>query len=160
MERRTFLKGAGASAGSIAGLLALTGSPAPVAVQAGATLWDVYRQLFWRFGKTLPGGSCYSVGAGGHICGGGYGLLSRKFGLTVDWLTGVDVVTLRDRSPALTHVSRKSTSANDQLLYFAHTGGGGGNFGIVTRYEFAELPTAPQNAELVILSWDWADIVR
>jgi FAD/FMN-containing dehydrogenase len=38
---------------------------------------------------TIPGGSCYSVGAGGHICGGGYGLLSRKYGLTVDHLVAV-----------------------------------------------------------------------
>ena len=52
--------------------------------QSGGTNWDMYRQLYWRFGRTLPAGSCYSVGLGGHICGGGYGLLSRQFGLTVE----------------------------------------------------------------------------
>src|SRR5438105_2470614 len=62
--------------------------------QSGGTNWDLYRRLYWRFGLTLPAGSCYSVGLGGHICGGGYGLLSRQFGLTVDWLTGVNVVTV------------------------------------------------------------------
>jgi hexose oxidase len=41
--------------------------------QAGGTNWDLYRHLYWQFGKTLPAGSCYSVGLGGHICGGGYG---------------------------------------------------------------------------------------
>src|SRR5581483_4510414 len=46
-------------------------------VDAGATLWDVYVQMYKQHGVTLPGGSCYSVGAGGHITGGGYGLLSR-----------------------------------------------------------------------------------
>ena len=54
--------------------------------QAGGTNWDLYRQLYWQFGKTLPAGSCYSVGLGGHICGGGYGLMSRAFGLTVEHL--------------------------------------------------------------------------
>lgn len=38
-------------------------------------------------------------------------------------------------------------------------GGSGGNFGLITRYEFANLPTAPQHAELIVLAWDWADIV-
>ncbi len=39
--------------------------------QSGGTNWDMYRRLYWRFGRTLPAGSCYSVGLGGHICGGG-----------------------------------------------------------------------------------------
>ena len=63
-------------------------------IEAGATIGDIYRGLHWRFGRTLPAGSCYSVGAGGHISGGGYGLLSRRFGLTVDWLSGVRVATV------------------------------------------------------------------
>ncbi len=61
-------------------------------VDAGATLFDVYVQLYKQYGVTLPGGSCYSVGAGGHITGGGYGLLSRLHGLTVDYLSAVEVV--------------------------------------------------------------------
>ena len=56
--------------------------------QSGATNWDLYRWLYWRHGLTLPAGSCYSVGLGGHICGGGYGFLSRQFGLTVDLAHG------------------------------------------------------------------------
>jgi hexose oxidase len=128
--------------------------------QASGTNWDLYRHLYWPFGKTLPAGSCYSVGLGGHICGGGYGLMSRAFGLTVDWLTGVRVVTADKGDHArLRHVSNQSRNANDQLLYWAHTGGGGGNFGLITRYEFADLPTAPQNAELIVLAWNWSDIV-
>src|SRR3954463_8698186 len=55
-------------------------------VEAGATLWNVYGRLYKEPGVTLPGGSCYSVGAGGHVTGGGYGLLSRRHGLTVDYL--------------------------------------------------------------------------
>ena len=128
--------------------------------QAGGTNWDLYRQLYWQFGKTLPAGSCYSVGLGGHICGGGYGLMSRAFGLTVDWLTGVQVATIgKGDAVQLRHVTNQSSDANDRLLYWAHTGGGGGNFGLITRYEFANLPTAPQNAELIVLAWNWSDII-
>jgi len=39
-------------------------------VEGGATLWDVYRRLFTEYGVTLPAGSCYSVGIGGHVTGG------------------------------------------------------------------------------------------
>jgi hexose oxidase len=127
--------------------------------QSGGTNWDLYRRLYWNFGLTLPAGSCYSVGLGGHICGGGYGLLSRLFGLTVDWLTGVRVLTINGhRSITLKHVT--STGAGpDQNLFWAHTGGGGGNFGLITRYEFARLPIAPQRAEIVTMSWNWADTI-
>jgi hexose oxidase len=128
--------------------------------ESGATNWDLYRHLYWRYGVTLPAGSCYSVGLGGHICGGGYGLLSRRFGLTVDWLTGVRVVTVgRSRNAEFNRVGRASApGSRDADLFWAHTGGGGGNFGLITRYEFATLPTAPQRAELVIVSWQWSDI--
>ncbi len=128
--------------------------------QSGATNWDVYRALYWRFGRTLPAGSCYSVGAGGHICGGGYGLLSRRFGLTVDWLSGVRVATVSSADRvSLVEGRRDSADADAKLLHWAHCGGGGGNFGVITRYEFDDLPIPPRNAELIILAWNWSDIV-
>ncbi|CAM5530629.1 FAD-binding oxidoreductase [Streptomyces avidinii] len=52
-------------------------------VEAGARLINVYEALYKGWGVTIPGGICYSVGAGGHIAGGGYGLLSRAHGLVV-----------------------------------------------------------------------------
>src|ERR1700722_15202839 len=61
-------------------------------IEGGATLWDAYGTLYREHGVTLPGGSCYSVGAGGHVTGGGYGLLSRLHGLTIDYLCAVEVV--------------------------------------------------------------------
>ncbi len=70
-----------------------------VCVEGGATLWNVYETLLRDYNLTLPGGSCYSVGAGGHIVGGGYGLLSRLHGLTVDYLAAVDVVCVRPARP-------------------------------------------------------------
>ncbi len=65
----------------------LDSSTGEYCVAPGAVLGDVYQSLYKRYGLTLPAGSCYSVGAGGHISGGGYGLLSRLQGLSSDWLT-------------------------------------------------------------------------
>ena len=122
--------------------------------QGGANNFDLQHALA-RFGKTLPGGSCPTVGLGGHVCGGGYGVLSPLYGLTVDWLTGVSLIHLRHGHPEAIHVSRDST-ATEADLFWAHTGGGGGNFGVITRYEFAELPDAPVSADVQIYAWNWS----
>ncbi|MFF4575526.1 FAD-dependent oxidoreductase [Streptomyces sp. NPDC001410] len=125
-------------------------------VEAGATNWHTVTQLYRRHGLTVPGGSCYSVGAGGHISGGGFGLLSRLHGLTVDYLYAVEVVTVRDRSHAEVTVARKDSPERAvQDLWWAHTGGGGGNFGVVTRYWFRGLPEPPAQVLTRALAWEW-----
>jgi len=95
-------------------------------VDAGCENWSVYRTLLNTSGKTLPAGSCYSVGAGGHITGGGYGLLSRMHGLTIDHLTGVDLVTwdATSKQATLRHVSNESASQPERDLFWALTGAG------------------------------------
>jgi hypothetical protein len=60
-------------------------------VDGGCENWTTYRNLLNGYGKTLTAGSCYPVGAAGHFTGGGYGLLSRLYGLTVDYLQAVDI---------------------------------------------------------------------
>lgn len=129
-------------------------------VDAGCENWTVYRTLLNAYGRTLPAGSCYSVGAGGHISGGGYGLLSRLHGLTVDHLTAVDIVTWNARTSRATlrHVSELSTDARERDLFWAIQGAGGGNFGVIVRYYFAEPPVAPKHASITTLAWDWADM--
>ncbi|MEA2372291.1 MAG: hypothetical protein QOH12_2685 [Solirubrobacteraceae bacterium] len=125
-------------------------------VEGGATLWNVYTQLYKRYGVTLPAGSCYSVGAGGHITGGGYGLLSRLHGLTVDHLDAVELVHVdEDGRARIRTVSRDSPDPEDRLLLWAHLGGGGGNFGVVTKFWFSDPPQAPGDAHLLTLAWDW-----
>ena len=122
-------------------------------LSSGDTNWGAFKKLF-AHGKVLPSGSCYSVGLGGHICGGGDGILSRKYGITVDWLTGVEVVVKdgkdkdgkdsKDPQPArLLYVSKDSCDPEEYDLFWAHTGGGGGNFGVITKYYFKEMPKAP-----------------
>lgn len=127
---------------------------------SGGTNWTAFQAFFRDYGKVLPAGSCYSVGLGGHICGGGYGLLSRLNGLTVDWLTGVEVVVKDDAGrPAYPiYVSRESTDPDQFNLYWAHTGGGGGNFGVITKYYFHSLPKAPQLALLTTVAYPWAEL--
>jgi FAD/FMN-containing dehydrogenase len=126
-----------------------------VYVQGGATLWNVYQTLFKNYNLTLPGGSCYSVGAGGHIVGGGYGLLSRLHGLVVDYLTGVDVVCVNRSGQAQLVQARKGDPTTGPLLW-AHTGGGGGNFGVVTAYYFTGLPSPPPQVQLAVTTWPWS----
>jgi FAD/FMN-containing dehydrogenase len=135
-----------------------------IAVEPGQGLWDVYLKLHRSWGTTIPGGSCATVGAGGHIAGGGYGLLSRRDGLTVDYLHGVEVVTADGQIRVVTRDSKGA----DRNLWWAHTGGGGGNFGVVTRYllraptatgatpQWELLPRAPRQVLLhdVVIPWD------
>lgn len=127
-------------------------------VEAGAENWTVYRTLLNAYGKTLPAGSCYSVGAGGHITGGGYGLLSRLHGLTVDWLTGVEIVTYDGMQAQLRYVDANSQNPDERDLFWALCGAGCGNFGVITRYFFQDLPDAPDHAALLVLAWDWKDV--
>ncbi|HEX5401550.1 MAG TPA: FAD-binding protein [Pseudonocardiaceae bacterium] len=134
-------------------------------IEPGATLWRVYETLFRRWGVTVPGGSCPTVGAGGHIAGGGYGELSRLFGLTVDHLYAVDVVVVdADGTVRLVTATREQDDPHRDL-WWAHTGGGGGNFGVVTRYWMRSagdpstpLPKAPAEVLVSTSGLAWADL--
>ena len=129
-----------------------------VVIEGGCTLFNVYTQLFKQWNRTIPAGSCYSVGAGGHICGGGYGLLSRLHGLTVDYLFGVEIITIDEAGNAeLQTITRDSKGEREQNLYWAVRGGGGGNFGIITKYLYKldEIPQPPRDVFYVSYAWDW-----
>lgn len=129
-------------------------------IEAGCENWTAYRSLLNGHGKTIPAGSCYSVGAGGHISGGGYGLLSRLHGLTVDHLSAVDIVTWNAATERATlrRVSPRSTDRAERDLFWALCGAGGGNFGVIVRYWFDDLPDAPAQATIWNLAWNWSDL--
>ncbi len=136
------------------------------AVQPGATLGHVYRTLQKGWGVTIPAGGCPEVGAGGHFCGGGYGPLSRRYGSVVDHLYAVEVVVV-DRDGAVRPVlATRDADDPHHDLWWAHTGGGGGNFGVVTRYWLRSpgakgadpaglLPKAPEHMLECLVSWAW-----
>jgi FAD/FMN-containing dehydrogenase len=96
-------------------------------IGAGARMIEVSDALA-RHGGAVPGGSCPTVGFGGLALGGGYGLASRAFGLTADNVVGLVVITPDGRL-------RRVDAHHDPELFWALRGGGGGNFGIVTRFE-------------------------
>ncbi|HEX2315936.1 MAG TPA: FAD-binding oxidoreductase [Thermomonospora sp.] len=130
-----------------------------VCVEAGVTNGDLRRKLFLRTGRVLPGGSCPSVGIGGHVPVGGFGLLSRQHGLTVDYLYGVEVAVVgADRRVRLVTATADSRDEDVRRLWWAHTGGGGGNFGIVTKFWFRDLPMAPEKVLLTASGWKWSTI--
>ncbi|WP_394820966.1 FAD-binding oxidoreductase [Pendulispora albinea] len=141
------------------------------AVEAGATLGHVYQRLFKRWGLTIPGGGCPTVGAGGHFCGGGYGPLSRVHGSVVDHVYAVEVVVVDPRGTARAVIATREPADPNRDLWWAHTGGGGGNFGVVTRYwlrsaeprgtEPADLlPRAPASVVQASAVWPWAALTR
>ena len=121
-------------------------------IAPGALLGEVYGSLYKRYGVTLPAGTCYSVGAGGHISGGGYGLLSRLHGLTSDWLTGVDILTVESSGRV---VARHVDRTHDPALFRALRGAGGASFGVITDFHFAALPQAPREVAEASLAFDW-----
>lgn len=103
-------------------------------IQPGARLGDIYTTLFKGWAVTLPAGGCPHVGAGGHFTGGGYGPLSRRYGSVVDHLHAVEVVVVDADGRARVVVATREPDDPHRDLWWAHAGGGGGNFGIVTRF--------------------------
>ncbi len=123
------------------------GSSAAVAtVGAGTKLIDVYSGLAAQ-GYLLPGGSCPTVGIAGLALGGGIGVFSRAYGMTCDQLATVDIVTADG-------VLRRCGPGQDEDLYWACRGGGGGNFGVVTSFDFRVQPI-PASITLFTLEWPW-----
>jgi FAD/FMN-containing dehydrogenase len=119
-------------------------------VGAGARLIDVYAGLA-QHGRTVPAGSCPTVGIAGLALGGGVGFASRKYGLTCDNLVEATVV-LADGSAV---VANARTHAD---LYWALRGGGGGNFGIVTRLVFRTHPVG--QVATYAIEWPWSDAAK
>ena len=115
-------------------------------VGAGATLINVYSQLAAQ-GLLLPAGSCPTVGIAGLALGGGIGVFSRAYGMTCDQTATVEIVTADG-------LLRRCGPGQDEDLYWASRGGGGGNFGIATSFGFHVHPI-PAAITLFTLEWQW-----
>ena len=117
------------------------------AVGAGATLGDVYGALWTAGGRTIPAGSCPTVGVAGLALGGGHGFAARAFGLACDSLRAVRIVTADGQAHDVSAASRPN-------LFWALRGGGAGSFGIVTRLTFATRKVG--TVTTFALRWPWA----
>ena len=100
----------------------------------------------------MPGGNCYSVGAGGHISGGGYGELSRLHGLTCDWVSAVDILTVDSLGRV---IERRVDTKDDPDLFRACRGAGTAGFGVITAFYFQQLPSAPREVVKMYLNFPW-----
>lgn len=128
-----------------------------IKVNPACTLREIYDFILPKK-KILPGGSCAGVGIGGLTLGGGYGLLSRKFGLTCDSL---QEVTMVDGDGKI-----HSAKSGSELLW-ACKGGNNGNFGVVTEltfkvhnapnymqsFRFRSFKTSNEKTKKILMKW-------
>ena len=140
-----------------------------VAVEAGATVGEAFRALFENWGVVVPLGEYPGIGTGGHVAGGAFGFLCRQLGLAADYLYAVEVVTVDAGGRVGATVASREPSDPNRDLWWAHTGGGAGNFGVVTRHWFrlpdasgddpaGLLPRAPESMTTFRAEWDWSDM--
>jgi FAD/FMN-containing dehydrogenase len=115
-----------------------------ITVGAGASLLSVHTALA-PHGRTVPTGTCATVGAAGLTLGGGLGVEDRAYGLTCDALESVTLVTASGQA-----VTASSKQHPD--LFWACRGGGGGNFGVATEFRYGTFPAHPMST--YYLRWD------
>jgi FAD binding domain/Berberine and berberine like len=129
------------------GLVTVDAASATVQVSAGASLWKIYSAAA-AAGFAFAGGSCPTVGIAGHALGGGMGLLGRRYGLACDNMLGVRLVKA-DGSIV------EADALNSPEIYWASRGGGGGSFGVATRFKFKIHPLT--HVKTFSITWNFAN---
>ena len=107
----------------------------------GGVLWAEYDREAQAFGLASTGGMISHTGIAGLTLGGGFGLLCRRFGLAIDNLVSADIITADGKL--------RTVSATQEPDLFWAIRGGGGNFGIVTSFEFQLHEVGPMLAGII-----------
>jgi FAD/FMN-containing dehydrogenase len=103
-------------------------APVPAVSVGGGCIWlHAYQKVTGETGRYVQGGGCTTVGVGGHVQGGGFGSFSKKYGTGGGSLIEAEIVTADG-------AVRVVSAAKDPDLFWAIKGGGGGTFGVVTRF--------------------------
>lgn len=121
-----------------------------VRAEPGLT-WGEFDRETQAFGLATPGGQISTTGIAGVTLGGGWGWLSRKYGLTIDNLLSVDIVTADGQL--------RTANATENTELFWGVRGGGGNFGVVTSFEYQLHPIGPMMAGMVVYPFEQAKAV-
>ncbi|GFP84203.1 reticuline oxidase-like protein [Phtheirospermum japonicum] len=127
-------------------------------VQAGATNGELYYNISQASNNlAFPAGLCSSLGIGGHLTGGGYGSMMRRYGLGADNVLDVRMVDAWG-------IVRSKENMDDDL-FWALSGGGGGSFGIILAWKirlvrvpsnvtmFTVVKTLEQNGTEILRRW-------
>jgi FAD/FMN-containing dehydrogenase len=117
-------------------------------VEPGVTLAD-FDKAVQEHGLATPVGINSTTGIAGLTLGGGFGWLTRKYGMTIDNLVSAEVITADGK--------KLRTSKNENVDLFWAIRGGGGNFGVITQFEFKLHPVGPEIlAGLIVFPLDQA----
>lgn len=130
-----------------------------VRIGTGA-IWKKVAGTLHEYGLALSSGDSTSVGVGGLALGGGIGWMVRKYGLTIDSLKSAEIVTADGK------ILRTTATEYPDLFWAIR--GGGGNFGIVTHFEFAAKPVGKVFSGMIIYAMEnlsallkgWRDVMR
>jgi FAD/FMN-containing dehydrogenase len=114
----------------------------------GGTKWGQFDRETQAFGLACTGGTDSGVGIAGLTLGGGHGWLGGKYGLALDNLISADIIT----ADGQLHIA--SATENQDLFWAVR--GGGGNFGMVTSFEYQLYPVGPLLVGMVIFPLDRA----